>query len=438
MALNLFVLLVVLFGTIMISLVVVLVMHGTWQRLLLIGFISGLCFYSGIGAAYPEVPSYYLFFYFGFLLAFVIAFWFFKVAFYHISLLSEQALNPVLNNVSRHPFWFVIILLYLFLYLVPLIYPELRIHQLLKPPSPDLARHFTKRWETQEMNIIMKIIEYFRILLMPFFYVALFRYRERMSLILIIFTMLLYFQFVSTGYIGRSAIGMVMATFFIAFWVSRPKYRRIILLIVILIIPIFLVSSYYYSIVRIGGSFSGVKPLQAIVNLMKQETSFPHKVGIPIIESQNIVNLYDFTKWIITLPIPKLLTGEIEGARINYEISEIVLGLNRGERGWYIVLPGLVAESVYIYGRYFFWVHAFFIAFFAAFLLRLMEKIPQLLFLKAYLLVIFAFQTNRGGISGPLGIFINQFMFFYLFVLFAIFILPIISKKNNLFNRKLE
>ena len=155
--------------------------------------------------------------------------------------------------------------------------------------------------------------------------------------------------------------------------------------------------------------------------MLENEISFPRNVGVPIIESGARVDLAAYARWMLTLPIPKLLTGEIEGARVNYEISDLVLGLGRGARGWYIVLPGLVAESVSIFGRYFFWLHAVFIAFLAALVMRLMERTPQLLFLQAYVVVTFAYHVNRGGISGPLGILVNEFMLFYLFVFIMVF-----------------
>ena len=136
-------------------------------------------------------------------------------------------------------------------------------------------------------------------------------------------------------------------------------------------LPLVLVASYVYGVVRIGGTVGELSFWEAVTPVMETETSFPRDVGMLVIEKAARVDLSDYVKWIVTLPIPKILTGEIGGARINYEISEYVSGVSPGQKGWYVVLPGLIAESVYIYGNYFFWLHGGFIAFLAALVVRL-------------------------------------------------------------------
>jgi len=420
MTLDLSVLLLVLLGTLFVGGLSIVTAKGIWQRLLLVGFYSGLCLYSGVGAALPDVPKYYLLYYFGFLCAFAYAFWFFRMAFVHLSIRSGQVLTRILGNVEQHRGWPLVIWVYILLHLVPLLYPEIRIHQLFAPPSPDLLARFAARWEPQQMDVLRKLVEYIQVLLSPFFYIALFRYRQRLNRIVLIFAFLLYVQYIAGGYIGRGTVLIAFATLWLALWVVRPKLRRALVALAVTVAPFVLISSYWYSVIRIGGT-PNVSPMQAALLVVENEISFPRDVGVPIIESGARVDLMKYAIWMFTLPIPKLLTGEIEGARINYEISELVLGLKRGQPGYYVVLPGLVAESVYIFGRYFFWLHAVFIAFLAAFVMRLIERTPQLLFLQSYVIVTFAYHLNRGGISGPLGILINNFLLFYFFVFMHIF-----------------
>lgn len=377
MNLDPFVLLLVVLGTVLIAGVCMIAVRGIWQRLLLVGMFFGLWLYNGVGAAYPDVPRYYLFYYFWFLCAFAYSFWFFKVAFVHLSFRTGHVLTRVLNDVDYHFLWRLIICVYVILHFMPLLYPEFRVQQLFTPPKPDLIATFARRWTPQEINVLQKLFDYALILLTPFFYIALFRYRKRMSRVVLIFGILLYAKYVANGYIGRSDIGIALVTIYLALWVFRPRWRRRLVATAILAFPFILSLAYFYSIIRIGGTPSDISPLKAIALTLEQEISYPRNVGIPIIESDARVDLFSYAKWMFTLPIPKLLTGEIEGARINYEISEFILGLGRGERGWYIVLPGLVAESVYIFGRYFFWLHAVFIAFLAALMIRLVERTPS-------------------------------------------------------------
>ncbi len=158
-----------------------------------------------------------------------------------------------------------------------------------------------------------------------------------------------------------------------------------------------------------------------MLSVLARELGFLKNVGVTVLEAGARVDIGAYFTWIATLPIPKVLTGDIEGARINYEISEIVLGLPIGSPGWYVVLPGLVVESVYIYGRYFFWLHGIFLGIMAAFFARIAERVPQFLFLYLYIVLMFAYVLNRAGISALLPTIINEFLFFYLFLFFVIF-----------------
>lgn len=421
MTLNLSILLFVLLGSVVIAGVSILTARGFWQRIMLLGVFSGLLLYSGIGAAYTEVSTSYLIYYFGFLLAVAIGFCFFRVALIGVSVYSGRTLTRVLNSVDYHPGWLMIIWIYLLLHLILLVYPEFRLHHLLVPPSPDLTTAFAKRFVEQEMNVVLKLLDYARLLLAPFFYIALFRYRKQMKCVILLLVILLYIQYVEGGYIGRGTVVMTLALIGLSLWVLRPRYRPSLIIGVALLVPIILCVSYVYGVVRIGGTVDEFNPISGAITIIEKETSFPRNVGMPIIEAGERVSLTDYAKWVITLPIPKVLTGSIEGARINYEISEIVLGVGPGEKGWYVVLPGLVAESVYIYGPYFFWLHGVFVAFPAALVVRLMERTPQLLFLQAYVVLLFAYVLNRGGIAALLPVVTNEFMLFYLYVFVLVF-----------------
>lgn len=436
MDIDLSILAIILLGTSMIATVSILNARGIWQRMLLFGFYSGLCLYSGVGAAYSDVPNYYTIYYFGFLISFAFAFSLFRHFFTTLSIRSGKVLQQHLHRVDTSRVWHSIVFLFLFLHFIPLIYPEIKLHQLIFPPAPDLRSVFAARWESQEMDILRKLVDYACVLLTPFFYIALFRYRQRIMRLFLIIATLLYLQYVATGYIGRGTVLMAIGIIGLALWVYYPKKRFYLTILALLAIPFILVGSYFYAIIRLGGTPTDIAPTQAALKIVESETSFPRNVGMPIIESIQRVDMKSYVTWILTLPIPKILTGEIKGARINYEISEIILERKRGQSGWYIVLPGLVAESIYIFGNYFFWLHAAFIAFLAVFLIRLLEKTPQLLFLNAFVVVTFSYHLNRAGISGPLPLVINGFLLFYVFVFLCAFRLIKTTNRCLLQNKK--
>lgn len=420
--LDLAVIFVVILGSLVIGGVAMLSVRGFWSRLMLLGILAGLLLYSGIGGAYKEVPSYYLLYYFGFLFAFCLGFWFWRAAFFGTRDFSGRVLTRGLANIDHHPGWLMVIWVFLLLHLFPLVYPDFRLHWLLTPPALDIVPFWTALFQPREMDTLLKVVEHARLLLTPFFYIALFRYRERIHLAALIFALILYIQFVdNVGYIARGQVVMTLALIGIVLWVNRPRYRSTLVFGAAALLPVILVASYMFNVIRIGGTVSEFRPIHAIGTVLEQETSFVRNVGMPIIESGKRVDLAGYLTWIVTLPIPNILTGEIEGARVNYEIAEFILGIGPGEPGWYIPLAGLVSESVFIFGPYFFWIHAIFVAFLAALLVQLIERTPQLLFLQAYVVLLFAFVLNRAGIGALLPEVVNVFMLFYLYVFVVMF-----------------
>lgn len=411
-------LIVVLGGTALASALAVYMTSTPLQKLLTLAFISGLCLYSGVGGASSEVPTYYLVYYFAILVAFVVSFKVFCVFLYQPSRNLSSVLSKVFSTVDRAVAWRMVIWITIGLHLLLLIYPEFRLHLLFAPPAPDLVTFWARQWAGEQVDAFSKILEYLRLLLMPFFYVALYRYRNRITRAAAMLLGLLYIRYVATGYVGRGMILMAIALIGLVIWIHRPRLRPALVVLAVAMLPLILLGSYAYGVIRLGGPVAGLG-LQQMAAVIDMETSFPREVGVPIIESGRRVNLWDYAKWIVTLPIPKVLTGEIGGARVNYEISEAILGISRGDTGWFVVLPGFVAEAVYIFGPYLFWLHAVFVALLAAWAARVLERTPQFLFLAGYVTLLFGYVLNRGGISAMLPVIINEFLLFYVFILLS-------------------
>lgn len=421
MTFQLHVFFVTIMGTFLISALTFRAVKGYWQRFLWLGLISGVFIYNGVGAAYAEVPGNYLIYYFGFILALACSFFFFTATFAGLSRHSGRVLNQALSDIDRQRGWDIIIWAFLFLHFIPLLYPEFRLYEFFNPTPPDLKASFLKRFQVQEVNVFLKITDYVRTLMTPFFFIALYKHRRQIIKVVLVLLFLLYIQYVDKSYIDRSAVGMTALLIFISLWVIRPDYRKRLVVIGIALGPLVIAASYFYGIIRIGGGTHDFNFWQAVWEMIYQETGFPIRVGMPIIESGQRVDLSSYFRWILTLPIPKILTGDIAGARINYEISEVILGTSMGGRDWYVVLPGAVAESVYIYGRSFFWLHGVFIGFLGAVVVRLVERAPQLLFLQAHLVLLFFYVLNRAGIAALLPDIVNHFILFYGFIFFLVF-----------------
>jgi hypothetical protein len=93
------------------------------------------------------------------------------------------------------------------------------------------------------------------------------------------------------------------------------------------------------------------------------------------------------------------MTGEINGARINYEISELLLNQDITAHGGYVRLTGLVTESIYIYGVKLHWIHAVFLGVLMALWCRVLETHREFLLLTMFSVILFSYLLCRGGIS---------------------------------------
>lgn len=195
--------------------------------------------------------------------------------------------------------------------------------------------------------------------------------------------------------------------------------------------PFVLILFAFYTDYRLHGglSLSDYSFLNSVLYIFESETSFVLTTGVPLIESGSHVNLAMYFKWILTLPIPKFIIGAVSGTRLNSEISAIVLGVSEGGKGYYIVLPGLVAESVYIYGKYFFWLHAVFIGAVIAFLARVFFTNKNFILLAGYVAFISFYSLNRAGVAAFLPIAINGFIVIYIiYLLYRFGILKVENK----------
>lgn len=391
-------------------------LRGSLQRTMLLGLLIGLLFYSGIGGADVSVPSSYIASYFIFFVAVIAGFRVARPVLFPASQAMGRLLPPAFVNIDKIRKWRYVIVAYILLSFFPLIWPEFKLQNLISLEVPDLGSLFLREF-VREPDVLTRLFGYLHLLLTPFFYVALYRLRFQLWWVIALFALLIYVEYSVNAYIGRSSIMQYIGVFGLSMWWLRPEYRHKIYIFGVVALPLLLYGFYIYQVIRIGGVVGDISLLSAVLGVLEIELGFPKDVGVPIIESAKHVDLASYFTWILTLPIPKVLTGPIIGARINYEISEIVLGTPTGTDGWYVVLPGLVAESIYIYGRYFFWLHGFFVGALAMLMARIMERSPQMLFLQMNVVLLFAYVLNRAGIGAVLPLLVNQFLMFYILLL---------------------
>jgi len=230
----------------------------------------------------------------------------------------------------------------------------------------------------------------------------------------------LYLDYVYELYIGRGKILLAILVLGIFVWVVRPERRRAMLLMGLLLGPWLVVAFSFYASLRLGVRGGDVTLFGALSEIFQSEFSFLIRTGLSLIQSGKTANLASYLAWVVSLPVPAFFKSGLDVALINYEISQIVLGSFVGDYGFYVALPGLLAESFYIYGGGYFWLHALMLGAFAGFLSTLLSRNPRMVGVYAYVVGIFFYTLNRGGVSSTLPLLVNGFIVFYVYLFFPI------------------
>lgn len=386
-------------------------------------FVVGFVFYAGTPIASEKTPAYYALMYFLFLTTLSLSYNFSYKVLRPLSDVSSVAIPKYTNRYLTEANSLWVILFYMVLTLLPLIFPSFRLGLLINPPSPDLTASFEGRLSGDQSIPAIKAAASLRNVLLPFFLMALFSIRWRLLGVAIVISLVFYIEYVDLAYKSRGQLIVALFPLLFYIWYFYPRYRKLMFLATVIATPLVVQLFSFYEDYRLGVNVSvgDYSIFDSVEHIFGTETDFVAAVGVPIIESGMQVNFSKYLTWILTLPIPKFLFGSIDGARINSEISEVFLGISQNQKGFYIVLPGLIAEAVYIYGKFFFWVHAILFGFLIAFLTRIFQSSDKFIFVVGYISVLIMYNANRGGIASFLPLAVNQFLFIYIIlILFAV------------------
>ncbi len=395
--------------------------RGLLRRQAIMAWGTGLFFFNGIAGAYYDVPIYYTWYFIGFLLTSLFAFYLITGI---KSILTQQItwkMTSMIAHLDSRVLATRIITFYFFLHLMPMLYPEFRLSDLLNPSPPDLRLAIESlRAAGAQADAISKISSYLYILITPFFYIAIYHFRRRTFIIAFLFAALIYIDYVSNSYLSRGEFAVYIGTFLIAIWSLKPNFRKRIIILLVIGLPLFLALSGVYASMRLGKEVVEFSFYDSLLDTIESQTNFASIAAIPVIESGYRANLGGYFTWLITLPLPKFLFGDFEISRIGIEIAEIALGRNYGDYGYYALLAGLVGESVYIFDNGWFWIHAIFLGGLMAFVINILEKLPQTIFLHGYVIMTFSYTMVRGGVNSGLPIIVNSFILFYALIVIAL------------------
>lgn len=394
--------------------------RDSWARAALLLLQGALFINSGVAIAYYDVPVWFLGYHFGFLFACLGAFLFFwkisgRLAWYVAS--RVELARPFCESPR---FVFSVLGLFYFVLLSSLIYPEFRLSLLFEIRPPDLRAAFAERFESVERGGLEAVFRYIRLLLFPFVFIAFYRFRDRPKFILLLVFLLLYIHYVDKQYVARGTVLLFILSVSLFYFIEYPRARKWLLILGFSAIPVLGVLLEFWMVVRLGGVYEFRGVWASLERILIMQTSFTRDAGLILIESGLQVDLQKYFAWLLTLPIPKALIGQVDGARVNLEISEIVLGVQRGAPGFYVILGGVVAESVYIFGRELFWIHGLILGGFGAVLIRVLSEVRYFGFLAAWTIVFFSYKLPGAGVGAVLPPLINEYLLLYIFMAYAV------------------
>lgn len=387
------------------------------QRFLALGFISGSLIYNGFGASYNNVPVSYA-------VRYVVLISAFLAAYYMALALLSGSMNTSKSGAFYNSFVYLdarlaIICFYIILSIFDLVYPDFRLLDLFNPKGPDLRMSLEHRYLVQQSDGLTKVKDYIILFILPFFYLSLSVYSGSQAWkAILILVFLSYVSYVKESYLGRGDMLSILFVLLYAFYIENPLKRKVIAIVFFACAPLILYFANIYSIVRLGGDIYFDDFISSITKTIISETSFAEHAGQAIIDSPYRADFSKYLLWIATLPLPKIITGPFDVALINLEISQALTGIMPGEKGFFILLAGLVGESVYLYGDYLFFLHGASIGVFAAFVIFFFDRGYNYRFLQGFIIYGFFYYLVRGGVCSLLPLYLNSFLLYYLLFFF--------------------
>lgn len=375
-------------------------------------------FYCGFGAALNNANYEYINYYVIYFLVLWLTIKLVKIKVRPFNINKEHNLEENIKRVGVF-----VISFYTLLNLSNLFFPEFLLNRLFNPPSPDLRSQMDIIFNTQTVtrSPMESVIYYLFQLVLPFYFWALYLFKDNIIKLFFIVIFNDYIEYCAHAYLARSIIFVSMLIIGIAYYSSlSEKARKKFIIGVIISIPLIGYAFFQYSLLRAGDTASRMSMSEANQALIYQEISYPLQYD----DYKNFFNIgyfQNYIEWILALPLPGFMKSVTQN--FNQLFSVELLGVSQLDKNFYVLLPGLVGESLFICGKYFFIFHAMFLGFILKVSYLFLRKSKTFIFLFYYCAFYFSFDLCRGGTVS-----IYPFVFKHL-VIFALFAYFVFSKK---------
>ena len=305
----------------------------------------------------------------------------------------------------------LIFLLYFGMTLIPMVSSG-EIGLLLNPPSVDLT-HITEA-NNFEKNTVSGVFDSLKNFVVPLVYLALYKYRGKPLIVILLLFAVYYIDYCQNAYIGRGTILAIILFVAVYLYYYFPRIRKGVVISALSSIPIIVIFFVSYLSLRMGLSVDNLSfndSLQALVESESYYYSFYYDI------TGEATYLFNYIVWFITLPLPGFLKVFDINMNFNALFSALVNGVSLGDIES-ITLPGLVNESIFIFGKYLFFLHAILLAWVISVSYNSLKRNESNFFLIIHSMITLCMFLPRGGTSGPYSGAIKILFIFFLFYIF--------------------
>ena len=307
-----------------------------------------------------------------------------------------------------------IIIIYFFFLLLPLI-QDGNFFRLFSPPASSLVDSFSDLDFTE--NQVSDIGGSLKTFVAPLFFVALYKYVKKPIILIFLYLMTHYIPFCDIAYISRGELAYTLAFILVYLYAFYPNLRKKILLGTAISIPFALIFFYTYAYSRLGSVADNINMGDAVTFLIRTETDY-YSYFDTIYKSTEHYSL-NYIIWLLTLPLP----GFMKAFGLDFNFTALftvqAVGLGSAADIQSIALPGLVTESVFIFGKYAFFIHPFLFGLFFSVAYNTFVHDRKNFFMFTFVIMNFCVMSGRGGTPGVYSGTIKYLFIFFLFYLFA-------------------
>lgn len=364
------------------------------KKVFIIFLMISYFIYSGIGISVLEDKLTYTFYYIIYTIVLVFSLYIFRSKGFNMSI-TDTEIGDLIDKYKLK-----IIFLYTTLYLILLIFPENKLYLLLSPPSLDISNVMEMVVGEKKSDGFTSIITLLTNILMPFFYIALIRYKDKPLLLLFYILVPTYIIFCKDAYISRTVIVLNSLFYVSTLYYFNEHLRKKIIIIgsVVSFFSIFFLAAF--TSIRSGDTVSNMSFGDALKSLFIIEGTFPSLFeDIYLNTIHGVTYGFEYITWLITQPLPGFLKSGFVDFNLNQQISKILLGVDNNDTVSFVLLTGLVSESVFIFGRSLFFIHAIIFGFIVNIFLNLVTSRENFKILALYSLLFTGLAIGRSGTS---------------------------------------